>query len=151
MTIERILRNSLQDLFTYRDGYRGVNSARKELRSFINKDFRSMEAACSDGLREIVNHAFTTTSYYHDRWEEIGFGGLTRSDYELKSLPLLTKEIIEKNKEKMISAIYRKEDLEVSYTGGSSGTPTSTPRSCTMAWSGAPAAGSKSSAGFPRR
>jgi phenylacetate-CoA ligase len=77
-------------------------------------------------LKKIIDHSYYTSPYYRDLWKEIDFEPeLLRKPEDIEKLPLLTKDIIEKHKSRMISEKLGADDLEMSYTGGSSGTHTS--------------------------
>ncbi len=81
-----------------------------------------------------MGHAYKTSPYYGSLWRELGFQPASICHVgELGRLPVVTKDIIEKEKDRMVSSAFHGKDLVRSYTGGSSGNPTSffSDRSCT--------------------
>jgi phenylacetate-CoA ligase len=74
-------------------------------------------------VRELVRHAHATVPYYRDRMREVG---LTPDDIrgraDLAKLPVLTKEEVRVNYERMVSSRARKRDLVLRHTSGTSGT-----------------------------
>jgi phenylacetate-CoA ligase len=131
--MERVLRKLLANIYYYKDGYSGIaNHKRNAIRS-IRSDVDYIEHF--DKLRSIVLHAYKTSPYYRELWDSMGFDPKDFKQVEdLKQLPFLTKEIIQNQKQRMISTLYTN-NVGMSYTGGSSGNPTSFYRNseCTSA------------------
>ena len=99
---------------------------RKTFRKFAFYEIGNMHEESLRSLRKIIHHAYKTSPYYRDLWKQINFEAkLLIKPEGIQKLPLLTKDIIEKDKNRMISKRFSPEDLELSYTGGSGGTPTS--------------------------
>ncbi|MCK4856929.1 MAG: phenylacetate--CoA ligase family protein [candidate division Zixibacteria bacterium] len=76
-------------------------------------------------LKQIVSHAGRHSPFYQRRFAEAGFSPekLTSPD-DLKKLPILAKEEINRHREDMVVPAYRERgDLQLSHTGGSSGIP----------------------------
>ena len=73
-------------------------------------------------LRDILIHAYEHTIYYKKVFDKIGFDPKEFNDInEFKKIPLLTKEIIQKNYEELQSDDIK--DFYLGETGGSSGEP----------------------------
>jgi len=70
-------------------------------------------------LQELLAHCYQKTGYYRRVMDE---RGLTPSSFrgldDLSKLPILTRELIEKNTDALIADGYRKEDLQKFETGG---------------------------------
>lgn len=126
MLLERYLRKAAYQLVTLKDGYHGVMSHRREFKGFVFDKNQNIEAHSFQKLKNILYHAFETSPYYRELWKEIGFEPRTiKYPEDIEPLPFITKDIIEKNKNRMISKKFSPRDLEISYTGGTSGTHTS--------------------------
>jgi len=77
-------------------------------------------------LQTLIQHSCHTVPYYKALFSELG---LTpddiRSPDDLRILPVLTKEVVRMNKEKMLSSAVRQKDLIPVRTSGTTGTPLS--------------------------
>ena len=77
-------------------------------------------------LRSILCHAYEATPYYRDVFDSVGF-----LPYEfgepamLSKIPLLTKQTVRANLDKMIATNIKRESLVKASTGGSTGVPMS--------------------------
>lgn len=71
--------------------------------------------------RDIVKYAFDHCAYYRDCLADIASQGVVQDWKEFKRLPLLTKQEMRHNRERMISREFRLEDLVEARTGGSTG------------------------------
>lgn len=75
-------------------------------------------------LYKIIKHAYDTCPYYQDKFKA---NKVTPSDFksieDLNKFPILTKDDIRNNWEKMISTSFNKKDLVLSHTSGSTGKP----------------------------
>ena len=121
--IERYLRQALHYFYAARDGYPHVYRYQREALKHIRAipDDHILFAA----LKRMVIHAYTTTEYYRNAWDDHGITPDAINDFpDIRQLPFLTKEILQAEKDRMVSDPY-KNQLETSYTGGSSGNPTS--------------------------
>ena len=73
-------------------------------------------------LKKIIIHANETVDFYRERFKSVGFDPYKfKSIDQIQKIPLLTKENIVENKEKLISAKYKIQELVPSCTGGSTG------------------------------
>jgi len=75
-------------------------------------------------LRKIVRHAYDSVPFYHERFDQLG---LRPSDVknvtDLDKLPILTKNELRKNKDRMVSREFHVSSLRVVSTSGSTGQP----------------------------
>ena len=136
MLFEKYARKAAYQLVTLRDGYHGVMSRKKDFHRFAFDTIENIEAHSFQKLKNVLNHAFKSCPYYHELWKEISFDPkYIETPKEIGASPVLTKDMIEENKERMISKKFSPNHLEKSYTGGSSGTPISffRDRACTSA------------------
>ncbi len=81
-----------------------------------------IEALQLDSLRTLLIHAYNSTLYYRQVFDEISFRPekLTSFD-EVKSIPLLTKNIIRDNGADLLSTAYSPDQVHFSETGGTTG------------------------------
>jgi phenylacetate-CoA ligase len=91
----------------------------------VESDFwpRSRIVAYQDEqLRNIVDHAYRTTSFYRERMQSAGISPRDiESRADLERLPLLTKEEVRSGLHRMISSTARKRDLIQRKTSGTTG------------------------------
>lgn len=75
-------------------------------------------------LKELISHAYETVPYYNKLFNSIGMKPNDIKDYnDFKKIPYLTKEIIQNNRDELISTKYKKNLLHYVTTGGSTGVP----------------------------
>lgn len=75
-------------------------------------------------IRLLVNHAYNTVPYYQELFKKIGFHPRDIVHLEdIRNIPVLTKDIIRKNQERLISSKFKKGHLLYKTTGGSTGYP----------------------------
>jgi phenylacetate-CoA ligase len=77
-----------------------------------------------DSLKSLILHAYRYVAYYHRIFDEVGVvvnGEVNLSRFE--SIPILTKEIIRKYPQELISRDYRKRRWSHNSSGGSTGEP----------------------------
>ena len=75
-------------------------------------------------LKNIVEHAYNTVSYYHEvmKDKKLKPKDITKVDHIYK-LPILTNEIVRRNKNKLISNKFSVRELMPGHTSGTTGTP----------------------------
>jgi len=126
MLTEKYFRKISYLALQYRDGYKGITTYKRQFKNFSTWNFENIQEYSFQRLKKILVHAYTMSPYYQELWKKIDIDPKAINNFQdIDTLPLLTKDIIEKNKEKMISRNFGIADLEISYTGGSSGTHTS--------------------------
>ncbi len=75
-------------------------------------------------LKSLLDYVYVKNRYYRDLFKSIGFRPDSFSDFEqLNEIPELTKDIIRDQGDRLISDDFDKNDLYLSKTGGSTGTP----------------------------
>mgnify|MGYP003575096473 CR=1 FL=1 len=121
---------AFQNLVCSAYGYREARTRfgrdfRRRLRELSASEWWSVSdiAAYQDErVRELIRHAYATVPYYHDRMRELG---LTPEDIrgraDLPKLPVLTKEEVRANYERMVSTSAAKRDLVLRHTSGTTG------------------------------
>jgi phenylacetate-CoA ligase len=73
-------------------------------------------------LQVMLRHAAATCAFYRDRFAAAGLDpAAVRTLDDLRSLPILTKDDIRGHLDDLISSRYRKQDLRLAKTGGSTG------------------------------
>lgn len=75
-------------------------------------------------LAKLLRHAYENVPYYKNVFDERGLKPADiQSFHDLKQLPFLTRDIIIKNREKLIARNYSKWEYRMVTTGGTSGIP----------------------------
>ncbi len=97
-------------------------------RNFLEKtqwwDYSELEKLQIKKLKQILSHANDNVPFYHEMFKKINFKPeYVSSVNDLNKLPILTKEIVNKNFNTLYAKNYSKENLIQSFTSGSTGTP----------------------------
>ncbi len=124
--VDRWLRSLAYDVLCLRDRLSGWKRQRGNFLAGLDLDAAARDRNTEAALRRILTHAYESSPYYSDLWRTIGFrpsSSLTPDD--LRQLPFLTKDIIKQKKELIASSLFRISALDLSYTGGTTGTQTS--------------------------
>ncbi len=83
-----------------------------------------IEAYQNKKVIAIVKHAYTTVPFYQKWYQEHGVDiNHFHSIADLKTLPILTKQIVRENQVEMVSCLYKKSALQKGLTSGTTGTP----------------------------
>jgi phenylacetate-CoA ligase len=86
----------------------------------------ALQKVAEERLRRILDHAYQTSAYYRKTWDSAGFRpSPSFTSHDLQHLPFLTKDILKEHKTSLVSERYRTDQLDSSYTGGTTGTQTS--------------------------
>ena len=73
-------------------------------------------------LRQVVEHAYKTVPYYKEVMEERGLKPQDINDsHDLRKLPLLTRNLLSVNKDRLLSSEADHETLQTNYSSGSTG------------------------------
>ncbi|MEW6439964.1 MAG: hypothetical protein AB1640_03435 [bacterium] len=125
-TLETSLRGLANYLFMIRDGRHQALLFKWGFRRDLRKSPEKLAQDSWRRLSAMLRYAYERSPHYRSQWDGLGFhpSGLRFGD-SLAGLPLITKEVLEAHKDRMVSGDHRKEDLVLSHTGGSSGNPTS--------------------------
>ena len=120
-----IIRNIVSPLWLKREGeYEALDASRRfvELERLTPGQLADRQVEL---LRRILIHAQKNTVYYRRLFSECGFEPQKLQDpAELKGLPILSKELINENREALVSEPHRhRGDIQQSHTGGSTGLP----------------------------
>lgn len=77
-------------------------------------------------LIDLLDHAYRTVPYYRETWETLGFVPTTRTTkQDLTSLPLVPKEVIQRERARLTSEAFPPDQLEADFTSGTTGSRTS--------------------------
>lgn len=135
-TRERVLRALAYDVVCRRDRCGGWKPHREAFLLDAGASGQEVAARAVERLSAIIQHAYQTSPYYRHVWEATGFhpssfAGLA----DLQRLPFLTKDIIKSSKHALVSTGFGEYELDLDYTGGTTGTQTSFYRdhACTVA------------------
>jgi phenylacetate-CoA ligase len=122
MILEKTARRMTAHLGALWDGNRHLLRYKREFLSIAFEDTEIANERSFHKLQAILRHAYATSRYYQRAWQGIGFHpDDCRSFDDLRGLPFLTKDVIERNREEITSSACSSDDLEVSYTGGTTG------------------------------
>lgn len=81
-----------------------------------------IEAYQNEKLRALVKHAYENVPYYRERWKSLKLSpDDIRSREDLPKLPVLTKEDVRQNCERLLATDVRKNDLLFRHTSGTTG------------------------------
>jgi phenylacetate-CoA ligase len=130
-----LLKRAAYDLVSMRDGLAGWKAGRREFRALAASDPRAVADHALGRLRAILMHA-AHVPYYRDAWKAVGFQPSPHTTFDdLRRLPLVTKTDMRERKQDMVSSRVPAADLQLDYTGGTTGTHTSfyRDRACTVA------------------
>jgi phenylacetate-CoA ligase len=131
-----LLRRLAYNLVPRRDGLAGWTAHRRRFHALARGTPEQVHAAALDALRRLLAHAYATVPFYRDAWRAVGFEPSSSTTFaDLARLPMTTKDDIRNRKAEMISSAYAVGDLQLDYTGGTTGTQTSfyRDRPCTVA------------------
>lgn len=105
---------------------RKITEKVKELDKFYNLDFKFRKVYVIDKLIETLNFAKITVPYYRDLFKKINFdpNSLLKDIKYLQDVPYLTKEIINEQNGRMLSAPLSEVRYYERKTGGSTGVST---------------------------
>lgn len=125
-SVDKWVRSLAYDVLCLRDRLSGWQSHRNAFLASLKMDRESLAREAEDALRRILRHAYESSTYYSDLWRTIGFDpSLPFVSDDIRQLPFLTKDIIKEKKELLVSSRFQKTTLDLSYTGGTTGTQTS--------------------------
>ena len=85
-------------------------------------DFATLRDRQWQRAREAVRYAFDHCPHYQKSFADAGFDGVIRDWSEFRRLPILSKQEIRDNGERLLSREFRPADLVEARTGGSTGT-----------------------------
>jgi phenylacetate-CoA ligase len=124
--VDRWLRALAYDVLCLRDRLFGWKRYQKSFMEDHMLDSESFGRKVEAALRGVLSHAYETSPYYNELWRTMDFHPSSPLiQDELEKLPFLTKDIIKEKKDLLVSSRFRKSSLDISYTGGTTGTQTS--------------------------
>ena len=86
-----------------------------EWNAFDKMSEKELDEIQKKGLKSIINHAFHTVPYYKEYFNNI------TTNVSIKDFPILTKELLREQKERLISNEFSENMLQKNYSSGSSG------------------------------
>jgi phenylacetate-CoA ligase len=123
--VDRLLRSTAYDVLCRRDRLSGWKGHRRAVLADSQRCPDELARSAESKLRNILRHAYETTPFYRESWDAAGFRPSdTTTAEDLTRLPFLTKDIIREQKPRLVSSRFRPDELDLSYTGGTTGTQT---------------------------
>lgn len=93
-----------------------------ELRESENWSASEIEAYQNEQLRRLIRHAYENVPYYRDRWKSLKLSPEDiRNREDLAKLPVLTKEDVRQNFDRLVSGNARRHELVFRHTSGTTG------------------------------
>lgn len=93
----------------------------KKMQGYSSKEIENWQ---NRKLQELIHHAYQNTQYYRELFDELKISpNDVKTISDLERIPILTKEIIKKNRQKLIPTNLEAIGHKYSSTGGSSGDP----------------------------
>lgn len=105
----------------YGDSFRRVLNNLQETQFYTKARIEEYQ---NSKLRELVEHAYETVPYYKDTFNLRGLkpGDITCMD-DLHKIPILTKDDVRNNADRLVSRRYKKSNLIHGHTSGTTGAP----------------------------
>lgn len=101
------------------------NKEKKELDRLDGLSPDELNAEKQKSLRALISYAYKHVPYYRDLFDGINISpDDIKSETDLPKLPFLTKELLVKNRERLLSDEFSTSDLQYITTSGSTGEPT---------------------------
>ena len=123
---DRFLRAAAYGVLSRRDRLSGWKQHREAFLECTRMDAVTLARHTEHKLRSVVKHAYETSPYYAEAWDKAGFRPTDSFRFEdLSRIPFLTKEIVKNHKAALMSRAFDPAELDLSYTGGTTGTQTS--------------------------
>lgn len=124
--IDRYVRSFAYQALILKDHGRLLRPYMMDFRRWVTMNPEAVRYWSEERLKAVLRHAGQTTRYYRDQFAAHGFDPQKCTTVEdLRRLPLVDKAILARHKGLMRSSRYRPDELVTSFTGGSSGAPTS--------------------------
>jgi phenylacetate-CoA ligase len=107
-----------------------IKDGDRELLSYLGR-FDDIDGMSRDALkqrqetrlRELLVHAYGNTTYYRNLFDRIGFRPENAKSADMSALPLLTKDIVKSQYERLTAGNFAQHQLVSARTGGSTGVP----------------------------
>lgn len=110
--------------------YGGIGRRWRELEQQERRSLAQNQEAQWQTLQSVLQHAYTTTRFYRQRFEEAGLTpAAIRSPLDLRQLPVLTRDDIRSRQEDLCSSAFERAAMIESATGGTTDTPVTLLRS----------------------
>jgi phenylacetate-CoA ligase len=115
---------AIANIYNYTFGWKKRKHFNNSLNQFIEFDRLSLKELTEQNkllLQNILTHAENTTTFYRELFEKNAIDPKNIEDF--KRIPILTKSLIKKNVDQLISSKFKKSNLNKRFTGGSTGEP----------------------------
>lgn len=113
--------------FKIRHGYRYYREYMKTYNFLKESEYWSenqLKDYQESKLREIIKHAYESVPYYKELFDDLNIKPKDiRTLKDLEKIPYLTKEIVQREGDRLLSNKFRKKSLTIYQTGGSTGKP----------------------------
>ena len=121
--ISRYLFYPSWELFSSRNAFSFYSSLKKlEKSQWLSK--KNLEELQNKKLRHLICYAYENVPYYRRLFDRMGIKPEQIKDKnDLQKIPVLTKDIIRKNFNKLLSKTYTPKEYWIEFTGGSTGEP----------------------------
>ena len=104
--------------------YLGIGRRMRELQRLERMSTAENRDQQWQALSRLLQHAYHSTPFYHERFERAGVRpGVMKRFEDLQEIPVLTREDIRHNLDRMWSRRYARESLQQAATGGTTDTP----------------------------
>jgi phenylacetate-CoA ligase len=109
-------------LIARRDGFQAILTHTSNLRKNEFLSAEKIKKIQFNKIKKLLNHAYRNTKFYKERFEAVGFSPQTVKDFvDLEKIPVLTKNDILKNREKMKTSNIDPSMIHESASGGTTG------------------------------
>jgi phenylacetate-CoA ligase len=122
---EFLTRHLFYPLWLLREGQYGILSRIKRIRATSRLSSEQLRDRQLKLLRDTLVHAYRFCPWYKRTFQDCSFDPTKITNVEqMRVLPILTKDVVNRNREDLVSEEHRRQDdLYESKTGGSSGIP----------------------------
>lgn len=102
----------------------GYNEELDHIRRFHEKSLDEIKSYQLERVKKLVEHAYHHVPYYHDEWKKIGLDPQDIKSFDdFEKIPVLTKENIRNNTDRLFSKKASRNGLIRSGTGGTTDSP----------------------------
>jgi phenylacetate-CoA ligase len=107
-----------------RERHAGLHRRLREYDRLSRRRTEELNALGDARLNDLILHAFDTVPFYRDRLTSAGYRRGDRVDASaMKQIPVLTRQDMLNHQDELWSRAYKKEELQVSATGGTTSVP----------------------------
>jgi phenylacetate-CoA ligase len=123
--MSRLLRSAAHEVLAWRDGISGWRAARRSFRALLVASPDEVARQQQLKLAQLLQHAYRTVPYYREAWTALGFTPTSATTAaELVALPLLSKDVIQRERARLTSQAFATDQLDPDCTSGTTGSRT---------------------------